>query len=126
MIIPIILLLILTTGCASITGTRNQPISVIATHEGKPISGAHCNLINDKGSWHVSTPGSVVVQKAYGDLAVSCKKGNYSGSQVFKSANEGAVWGNLLLGGVIGYAVDSSSGAGFSYPPTMNVNLICK
>jgi len=40
-------------GCASITGTRNQPLSVITTHEGTPIVGANCNLVNDKGTWYV-------------------------------------------------------------------------
>ncbi len=112
------------TGCASITGTRNQPVSITTTHEGKPITGAYCNLVNDKGSWYSTTPGSVVIQKAYGDMSITCKKDDqYSGANVFKSANEGAVWGNVLAGGLIGYAVDASSGAGFSYPPTMNVEL---
>lgn len=123
--LPILMLTLGLNGCASITGTRNQPVSVTATHEGKPITGAFCNLVNDKGSWHATTPGSVVIQKAYGDMSITCKKDDlYSGSSIFKSANEGAVWGNVLAGGLIGYAVDASSGAGFSYPPTMNIELM--
>lgn len=111
------------TGCASITGSRNQPVSVTCTSEGKPVNGANCNLMNDKGQWFVTTPGTVMIQKAYGDLAITCKKDDATGAATFKSASEGAVWGNVIAGGLIGYAVDASSGAGFSYPQSMNVNL---
>lgn len=111
------------TGCASITGSRNQPVSVTCTSEGKPVNGANCSLMNDKGQWFVTTPGTVMIQKAYGDLAITCKKDEVSGVASFKSASEGAVWGNLIAGGLIGYAVDAGSGAGFSYPQSMNVNI---
>ena len=110
-------------GCASITGSRNQPVSVTCTSDGKPVNGANCTLINDKGQWFVTTPGTVMIQKAYGDLAISCKKDDATGAATFKSATEGAVWGNVIAGGLIGYAVDASSGAGFAYPQSMNVTL---
>lgn len=121
----LLLISILVTGCASITGSRNQPISVTTTHEGKPINGAYCTLVNDKGTWYVNTPGSVVIQKSYGDMSATCKKEEtHVGVSTFQSANEGSVWGNVLAGGIIGYAVDASSGAGFSYPPTLNIEMI--
>lgn len=119
------LISVLLVGCASITGSRNQPISVTTTHEGKPVTGAYCTLVNDKGTWYVNTPGSVTILKAYGDMSATCKKEEtHVGVATFQSANEGSVWGNVLAGGLIGYAVDASSGAGFSYPPTLNIELI--
>lgn len=121
----ILLTSILITGCASITGSRNQPLSVTTTHEGKPIPGAYCTLVNDKGTWYVNTPGSVVILKAYGDLSATCKKEEtHVGVATFQSANEGAVWGNIVAGGIIGYAVDAGTGAGFSYQPTLNIEMI--
>jgi len=120
-----LLMSIMVTGCASITGSRNQPISVTTTHEGKPVPGAYCTLVNDKGTWYVNTPGSVMILKAYGDLSATCKKEEtHAGSATFQSANEGAVWGNIIAGGLIGYAVDAGTGAGFSYPPTLNIEMI--
>ncbi|OWS69419.1 hypothetical protein CBI30_09595 [Polynucleobacter aenigmaticus] len=117
--------ILLQVGCASITGSRNQPISVTSTHEGKPVTGAYCTLVNDKGTWFVNTPGSVVILKAYGDMSATCKKEEtHVGVATFQSANEGAVWGNVLAGGLIGYAVDAGTGAGFSYPPTLNIEMI--
>jgi hypothetical protein len=113
----------LLTGCASITGSKNQPISVSAVCGGEPIDGASCTLMNDKGTWYVKTPGSVMIQKSYGDLAVDCRKENSASSGKFQSKSNGGVWGNIIAGGIIGYAVDAGSGAGFDYPPTMTVAL---
>jgi len=110
-------------GCASITGSKNQPISITTVCEGVVVPNASCTLMNDKGTWYVQTPGSVMIQKAYGDLSVSCKKESAAGAGAFQSKSNGGVWGNVLAGGIIGYAVDASSGAGFDYPPTMTVVL---
>ncbi len=111
------------TGCASITSGKHQAVSINAICEGEPVNDASCTLMNDKGSWHVKTPGSVMIQKAYGDLAVDCKKGGAVTSSKFKSKNNAGVWGNILAGGLIGYAVDASSGAGFDYPSPMTVTM---
>ena len=116
--------LALLTGCASITSGKNQPVSVVTTCDGAEIQGATCTLKNDKGSWFVRTPGSVQINKAYGDMTIECMKGKeVKGVSTFKSASEGAVWGNIIAGGIIGYAVDAGTGAGFSYPPVMTVNM---
>lgn len=64
-----------------------------------------------------------MIQKAFGDLAIDCKKGDAAASGKFKSKNNTSVWGNILAGGIIGYAVDAGSGAGFDYPSTMTINL---
>ena len=113
----------LITGCASITGSKNQPVSITTACDGAVVNGAACTLTNDKGQWFLQTPGSVTIQKAYGDLSVVCKKGEATGSSVFQSKSNGGVWGNLLIGGPIGYVVDANSGAGFDYPPTMSIAL---
>jgi hypothetical protein len=117
------LTLLALVGCASITGSKNQPISITPVCEGVVVSNASCTLMNDKGTWYVQTPGSVMIQKAYGDLSVTCKKETAVGTGAFQSKSNGGVWGNVLAGGIIGYAVDASSGAGFDYPPTMTVVL---
>jgi len=121
--IYLLTILCVTSGCASITGTRNQPVTITTTSEGKYLTGASCILSNDKGSWYVTTPGSVTIRKAYGDLGINCKKDDYVGAACFQSESEAATWGNIVLGGLIGYAVDAESGAGFSYPSIMNVDM---
>ena len=109
------------TGCASITGSKLQPISVQTIQEGKEVSGVGCTLMNDAGKWFVTTPGSVTVQKSTGDMAVDCAKDELKGHENIVTKSNGAVWGNILAGGGIGYVIDRNTGAGFDYPNSITV-----
>lgn len=111
------------TGCASISGERMQPVTVQTVHENQEVAGIGCTLTNDAGSWFVTSPGSVSVHKSTGDLAISCKKESLAGSQTLVSKSNGAVWGNVLIGGGIGYIVDRNTGAGFDYPATTTIMM---
>lgn len=120
----VVVLFALLPGCASITGTKNQPVTVQTHEKGKQVVGATCTLVNDKGTWFATSPSSLVIAKSYEDLSVTCQKdGHTPGSVVFRSSSNGGVWGNILAGGIIGYAVDSSSGAGFDYPSMLTVEM---
>lgn len=111
------------TGCASVSGEKMQPITVQTIHENKEVAGVGCTLTNDAGSWFLTTPASVTVHKSTGDLAVDCKKENVTGRQTLVSKSNGAVWGNILIGGGIGYIIDRNTGAGFDYPATATIML---
>lgn len=114
----------MTFGCASITGSNSQSMTVTAICESsKVVKGAFCTLANDKGQWFIETPGSVLVQKSFGDLTINCKYGESAGNVVLKSSGNVNIWGNALAGGIIGAAVDSSTGAGFNYQPIATVQL---
>lgn len=113
----------LLTGCASISGERMQPITVKTIHDNVEIAGVGCTLTNDAGSWFVTTPGSISVHKSTGDLAVDCRKDAFAGNQTLVSKSNGAVWGNVLIGGGIGYIVDRNTGAGFDYPAATTIML---
>ncbi len=118
------ILIVQLTGCASMTGSKNQAISVQTHIKGEMVEGAKCVLMNDKGSWFVTTPGSVMVQKSYEDMSVNCnKQGVPTGLAFFQSKSNGGVWGNILAGGIIGYAIDSSNGSGFDYPPLLTIEM---
>ncbi len=114
---------LLLSGCASITGTQTQPVSVQATQGNQIISGASCTLTNDAGQWFVKTPGSVTIKKSTADLMVECAKDGVVGQQKAVSRANTNVWGNVLAGGLIGYAIDRNSGAGFDYPDSITVIL---
>jgi hypothetical protein len=116
-------LVVALTGCASITGSKLQPISVQTVQDGKEVSGVGCILTNDAGKWFVSTPGSVTVQKSTGDMVVDCTKDDLKGREVLVSKSNGAVWGNIIAGGGIGYIIDRNTGAGFDYPNIVTVVL---
>lgn len=116
--------LLTVTGCASIVGEKLQPVSVQTMQDNKEVAGVGCTLTNDAGKWFVTTPGSVTIHKSTGDLAVDCKKdGDLAGHETVVSKSNGAVWGNILAGGGIGYIVDRNTGAGFNYPDSITVML---
>jgi len=110
-------------GCASITGSKLQPVSVQSILDNKEVAGAGCTLTNDAGKWFVTTPGSVTVQKSTADMAVDCTKDDAKGHENVVSKSNGSVWGNIIAGGGIGYIVDRNTGAGFDYPNTITVIL---
>ena len=104
-------------GCASIADNKMQAVSV-STGE---VTGAMCTLTNTKGSFYVqSTPGTVTIQQACDPLAIMCNKKGYKASAGASGAvqdqTKGMAWGNIIFGGIIGIAVDRSSGAACRYP----------
>ena len=112
----------LLSGCASIVSGQNQSLSVNTPG----CTPANCQLTNTKGSWFVTTPGSVVVRRAYGNLTVACTKDGYlPATSTVASSTKAMAFGNILLGGVIGAGVDIGTGAAYDYPEVISVALAC-
>lgn len=111
------------TGCASITGTTNQNVSIQAKDtEGSEIIGASCELTNSKGKWFTATPGSIGIARSNDDLQVLCKKDGYdTGRTAVVSDTKGMMFGNIIFGGGIGAIVDHNTGAAYEYPSFFQV-----
>ena len=111
-------------GCASIVSGTNQSITVETRTGSGSVAGATCKLVNNKGTWYVTTPGSATIHRSYEDLGVSCQKDSYApGAVSAKSSTKGMAFGNILFGGLIGVGVDMSSGAAYDYPTLITVAL---
>ena len=112
------------TGCASIVSGTSQIVSVETLHKSGPVTGANCKLQNDKGVYYVTTPGTVTVSRAYGDMNVKCEKANHpDGMAIVKSSTKAMMAGNILFGGFIGAGVDAASGAAYDYPSLFQVMM---
>jgi hypothetical protein len=112
------------TGCASIVNGTNQIVSVETLQPTGKVIGASCKLENDKGIWYVTTPGTVTVHRAYGDMMVKCEKdGVAPGVATVKSSTKAMLAGNILFGGPIGVGVDAASGAAYDYPALFQVMM---
>src|SRR5688572_20246330 len=100
-LVPIVLL---SSGCASMTGSTAQSVSVQTRDPaGKEVTGANCELANNKGKWFVTTPGSATIVRSNDDMHVLCNKtGQEPGRASVVSATKGAMFGNIILGGGIG------------------------
>ncbi len=111
-------------GCASLTTGQTQSISVETRTDAGPVSGAQCRLSNNKGTWFVTTPGSASVQRSFEAMAVRCEKEQHEpGIASVQSSTKAMAFGNILFGGIIGGAVDISTGAAYDYPNLITVLL---
>ena len=122
-IFSLLALCILLTSCASTMSGSSQNITVTSN-----VQGATCTLTNDKGSWTLTTPGSAVITSSRVNLALTCvKEGYINGVASLPSKHkDSATWGNVILGGGIGYIIDRKSGAAFIYPQLVTVDLAKK
>lgn len=111
------------SGCASVTGTPNQSVSVQARgSNGKEVKEAACDLINKRGTWFITTPGTVQIHRSNDDLQITCRKEGFdNGRASVVSDTKGSMFGNILLGGGIGAVVDHNNGSAYEYPSFIQV-----
>jgi hypothetical protein len=110
------------SGCGTITQGTSQDIAITSNP-----SGAHCDFTR-KGE-HVATldktPGSVKVDKTKNDIMMTCTHDGFQDASVNLESGYGAgTFGNILLGGVIGWGIDSATGADNKYPSSANVQFV--
>ncbi|MBL8329840.1 MAG: hypothetical protein JNJ71_13405 [Rubrivivax sp.] len=111
-------------GCASITTGTGQTVLVETASVAERVSGAQCAVSNDKGAWTVVTPGSIDIKTSYQALSIKCSHEAFEpGAAVFDSKAKDMAYGNILIGGAIGAAIDITSGAAFQYPSILSVSL---
>jgi hypothetical protein len=110
-----------TGGCATIIDGGAQVITVTTVP-----SGASCAFDRDGERIGVisNTPGSLGVDRSRKAIVVTCEKPGYepvAGSDV--SQADGAIFGNILFGGLIGAAVDLATAAEYHYGSTIIVTF---
>lgn len=113
---------LLASGCATVTKGTNQVITLHTDPEG-----ATCDVTRELkivASLN-ATPGQVHVDKAFGAIDVACRKAGHQPTDVrVDSEVQGWTFGNILIGGVIGFAVDAASGAMREYPQFITLTLV--
>lgn len=109
-------------GCATLTTGTAQEI-LLAT---EPVD-ASCRVERNEELIGAvpSTPGRITVTKSPSALTIRCEKRGYEPANGFLFAStEEMTHGNVLLGGLIGMAVDMQSGAINEYPSSIRITLI--
>lgn len=108
--------------CSSIIEGRSQQILVNTNP-----AGAECGLYrqNMRIATIQNAPSSALVEKTKHDIWVVCVKQGYQMATHYNhSGAAGATFGNIILGGGIGWAIDSASGADNKYESPVNVTLV--
>lgn len=111
------------TGCASVTHGTSQSVTIeTLTPTGQAIEGAECTVANDKSSTVTLSGQSASVRRSGATLTIECTQaGQAPASGQATSRVNGGMVGNILVGGLIGAAIDSGTGAGFNYPSWMQL-----
>ena len=106
------------TGCASVTHgtTQNVKIETLSL-AGKLVDGARCRISNDRNDAEVRSGQTLSVRRSGENLGIECTHAGQppARGQAISRANIGMV-GNVMIGGVVGAAIDAGTGAGFNYP----------
>lgn len=99
------------SACATLTADSDQLITVSTTPPG-----ANCMLSNSDGSWAIEkTPGSVMVDRSFDPLDISCTLTGVGSAQTrIGSHTRGRAYGNILLLGIPA-VVDAQTGTGYEY-----------
>lgn len=110
------------SGCSSIIEGTSQEITVNTTP-----AGASCALEREGTviARIAQTPAATTVKKTKHDITVRCTKDGFQEATFLDhSGAAGATVGNILLGGGIGWAIDSASGADNKYDSPVNITLV--
>lgn len=109
------------SACSSIVEGTSQTISVNTTPPGADCKIHRNGAVIAQAS---PTPAGVTIQKTKHNLNVICEKPGYQKTEyAVKSDVAGATVGNIILGGGIGWAIDSASGADNKYQDVLNIAL---
>ena len=112
----------LMSACSTIVEGTSQDISVNTDPEGADCGlhreGVVIGRINP-------TPGTVEIDKTKYDIIIKCNKAGFHETQYFnKSDVAGATAGNIILGGGVGWIIDSSVGADNKYDSNVYLELV--
>jgi len=114
--------LLILPACASIIEGTSQEITVNTNP-----SEADCVLKRQDiaiGSVN-PTPGAVTIKKTKYDITIVCNKDGYQEATYLNhSGAAGATWGNIVAGGLMGWGIDSASGADNKYDSPVNISLV--
>ena len=110
------------SGCATVTTGPRQTLRVTTQPPG-----ASCKITREATQLGVvdPTPGTVDIEKGSTGIWIACgKAGHLPASAEAAAQFQGMTFGNVLLGGLVGLAVDAASGAMFFYPDSVHVVLV--
>lgn len=114
-------------GCATVIGSAEQTVTV-RTECKQRVFQRRCVASNDKGSWRFVTPATLSIPRSSEPLALQCEAGLLGGDldPVGVQASIETL-GNIVLGGLLGLALDVRNETAFAYPSEINIELpLCK
>jgi hypothetical protein len=124
-LVPAFLALVLTSSCAFLSGCATI---VKGTTQVIPVSSDPTGArVSVDGAASGTTPTTVTLSRKQNHMVVIEKEGFSPESVAVTKSMGGAVAGNIIAGGLIGWGVDAMTGAQYNLAPTtINVRLTTK
>jgi hypothetical protein len=109
------------SACSTITRGTTQAVAINTPGADK----AECELRSEGiGVKNVVSPATIVLDKSQHNVEVTCRKKCFTeGKGVIASHTDEMTAGNIIVGGVVGLAVDAGSGAMNQYEPQIQVAM---
>lgn len=120
-VLPAALAIASLSACSSIVKGTDQQVVVNTDPQG-----ARCEITREGEMLAVAdpTPQPVTISKSKNDLTFNCTKDGYAkATKVLPSDVEAMTLGNILVGGVIGLAVDAGTGAMNKYDANITISM---
>ncbi|MBT3872551.1 MAG: hypothetical protein HOF75_08005 [Flavobacteriaceae bacterium] len=112
------------TGCASMTNSSHQNIT-IATTNNQHYNETRCSLENEEGKWSASPDAAVMIHRDGNTMNVSCQNNSQFGEISVSPEFEGSyLFLDLLLDlCIVSCVVDGVNNAFYDYPSFVSVHL---
>lgn len=111
-------IILLLAGCASVTTGTSQSVRFDTVRpDGVAVEGADCTATNGRRTTAFRSGLEVQIRRDKSDLNIECKSPGLPAAEGrLVSGHNYAGVGNILVGGLVGMAVDAGTGANHSYP----------
>jgi hypothetical protein len=112
------------SGCASVVSGMHQNVQITSQPDAASVKVEQLHMTNNIVIWEGKTPAEVKLSRR-GSYLVTVSQPGYQNAQISVADNglNGWVFGNILIGGLIGVTIDLISGAvNHLEPGTIHVN----
>ena len=108
----------ISSGCATVTKGTTQAVQVEVANCSERMD---CEASNKKGTWTFTAPGPVTIKKSDDSLIIRCDDGDRVLTRQIAPNRNPMIWGNVLVGGVIGAGADAITDAHWDLPETVTL-----
>ena len=122
---PGVLILLASTGCATITGSSHQTIEVTTVDaRDHAVRGMTCTIMHGPGNYVVDSPAiDLEIRRSSTDLEIECRRGSQIAKGTVIPRAESAIAHAFIPGGSIATLVDYATGAMYTYPSPLRLRI---
>ncbi len=112
-------------GCATLTGSSTQPLSLSTVDaKDRPVRGMTCTISYSAGTYVFDTPVTdLEIRRSASDLQIECRRGSQIAKATVVSRGDSAMAHSFIPGGSVATLIDYASGAMYTYPSPLKLKI---